>query len=272
MRDPVIKLIEDSHALSGYGYDKRAMAVFASVMELSIAAGLALIMAGAALGVGVISFAGEALAITSAAAVAGSVLYPQYLVRARRSHFNDRFVYTLLRLSPLISAGIPIGGEAIREAHDEEDDPIIRRELGLILRDMGGNGVDPITALKRSAERVPSYTYKDAINVLVEGSRLTPRVGELLLSKSNSLLADKLTRLSRVASDLGVLFEVYTLAVMLFPLLLIVLSMSFSILGSAAIGPVPINTAGLMLLITTIYVPLASVVFYVIFDMYESTL
>jgi len=270
VRDPIIKLIEDSHALSGYGYDKRALAVFASVMELSIAAGLALIVAGAALGEGAASFAGEALSIVSTAAVAGSALYPQYLIRARRSHFNDRFVYTLLKLSPLIWAGIPIG-EAIREVHGEEDDPVIRRELALILRDMG-NGVDPITALKRSAERVPSYTYRDAINVLVEGSRLTPRVGELLLSKSNSLLADKLTRLSRVASDLGVLFEVYTLAVMLFPLLLIVLSMSFSILGSTAIGPVPINTAGLMLFMTIIYVPLASVIFYMIFDMYESTL
>ena len=270
MRDPIIKSIEDSHALSGYGYDKRALAVFASVMELSIAAGLALMVVGAVLGMGVASFAGEALSIVSAAAVAGSALYPQYPVQSRRSHFNDRFVYTLLRLSPLIWAGMSIG-EAIREAHDEEDDPVIRRELALILRDME-NGTDPITALKRSAERVPSYTYKDAINVLVEGSRLTARVGELLLSKSNSLLADKLTRLSRVASDLGVLFEVYTLAVMLFPLLLIVLSMSFSILGSTAIGSVPINTAGLMLLMTVVYVPLASVIFYMIFDMYESTL
>ncbi|MFP3314561.1 MAG: type II secretion system F family protein [Thermocladium sp.] len=270
MRDPFISIIERNHARTGYAYDKRGLSVFVSVMELAAMIGAVSIFIGIALGEGLISFTGEALLLVSLLALGFSSFYPIYLVSVRRSHFDNRFVYTLLQLSPLLSAGTSIS-DAIKHAYDNEEDPVIKRELGLILKDMS-NGIDPVTALRRSVERVPSHAYRDPMNILIEGSMLTSKIGELILEKSNSMLTDKLTRLNRAASDLGILFEVYTLAVMLFPLLLTVLSMSFSILGNIAIGPVPINTAGLLFLLTVFYVPLASLVFYIIFSMYESTL
>lgn len=270
MKDPLINIIERNHARTGYAYDKWGLSVFASIMELATAIGAVLILIGLVLGEGLISFVGESVLLVSLLALGLAAIYPIYLVSVRRSHFNNRFVYTLLQLSPLLSAGLSIS-EAVRHAYEVEDDAVIKRELELIIKDVS-NGIDPVTALKRSVERVPSHEYRDSMNILIEGSMLTSRIGELLLERSNSMLADKLTKLNRVAGDLGILFEVYTLAVMLFPLLLIVLSMSFSILGNIAIGPVPINTAGLLFLMTIFYVPLASAVFYVIFDMYESTL
>jgi flagellar protein FlaJ len=78
----------------------------AALVLVPLAAGTAASVAGLLLG----PMAGAAFGLMAALlAFAGLVLYPFHLAAARRSHFENNFVYTLAVLLPLLAAEVPLG-------------------------------------------------------------------------------------------------------------------------------------------------------------------
>lgn len=196
---------------------------------------------------------------------AGLVAYPLHLVSARRSHFENFFVYTLSVMLPLFAAGVPLGRVIARIAEVEED-KYIAREMALATREMVVMGSSPYEALANSAERVPSQTYKETVHTLAKASRITERVDLLLLARLEWLLRAKQIRAQSLVRSLALLFEIYVVIAMLMPILVFIVALALSPLGALDIGGVTLDPITLMALIGLVYSPLIGIVFYIIFD------
>ncbi|AAL64429.1 hypothetical protein PAE2779 [Pyrobaculum aerophilum str. IM2] len=198
-------------------------------------------------------------------AFAGLLLYPVHLVSARRSHFENNFVYTLGVLLPLLAAGVPLGRAVTRLAEVEED-KYIARELALAAREMIVMGASQEEALAHSAERVPSVTYRETVEVLIRSAKITQRVDAVLLARLDWLLRNKQVRAQSLIRSLSLMFEIFVVAAMLLPLMVYIVALSFSPLGALEVGGLALDPLTLMLLLGVVYTPIVGTVFYIIFD------
>lgn len=205
---------------------------------------------------------GAAVALLVFAAL---LLYPINQVVARRSHFDNNFVYTLGVLLPLLSAGVPLGRAVVRLA-EIEDDRYIARELALVAREIIVMGSSPEEALANSASRVPSLPYRETVEVLVKASRITQRVDLALLSRLDWLLKMKQLKAQSLVRTLTLLFEVFVVVVLLIPLLVHIVALAFSPLGALEVGGVQLDPVTLMYIMALVYTPILGAVFYIVFD------
>ncbi|MEZ0319564.1 MAG: type II secretion system F family protein [Pyrobaculum sp.] len=196
---------------------------------------------------------------------AGLVAYPLHLVSARRSHFDNFFVYTLSVMLPLFAAGVPLGRVVARMAEVEED-KYIARELALATREMVVMGASPHEALAHSAERVPSQAYKETVNLLARASKITERVDLVLLARLEWLLRAKQIKAQSLVRSLALLFEIYVVVTMLMPILVFIVALALSPLGALDVGGISLDPVTLMTLVGLVYSPLVGVVFYIIFN------
>ncbi len=244
----------------GFSYKRYLFALLAAPTSAALAVGVAASLwlksiAGLALG--------AAVGLTI---FAGLVLYPLHLVSARRAHFENNLPYTLGVLLPLLTAGVPLG-RAIARAAEVEEDKYIARELSLIIRDMVVMGSSPIDALLRSAERVPSQSYRETVDILARSSRITERIDAVLMARLDWMLRQKQIRAASLVRSIAVLFEVYVIMAQLLPVTLFIIALSLSPLGALQIGGLSLDPLSVMAVAGLIYGPLMGAVFYVLFDL-----
>jgi len=256
-----MRLFYELYRQSGLAFSyRRYMAALALV---PLAAGTAAGVAGLLL---LSPLAGAAFGLMAALlAFAGLVLYPIHLVTARRNHFENNFVYTLGVLLPLLAAGVPLGRAVTRLAEVEED-KYIARELALAAREMIVMGATPEEALQNSAERTPSPTYRETVEVLTKAARITQRIDIVLLARLDWALRTKQVKAQSLVRSLSLMFEIFVVAVMLLPLMVYIVALSFSPLGSLEVGGLGIDPLTLMMLMGLVYTPIVGIVFYLIFD------
>ncbi|NAZ33224.1 MAG: flagellar biosynthesis protein FlaJ [Pyrobaculum sp.] len=255
-----MRLFYEPYRQSGLAFSyRRYMAALALV---PLAAGAAAGVAGLHLG----TPAGAAFGIMAALlAFAGLVLYPVHLVTARRSHFENNFVYTLSVLLPLLAAEVPLGRAVTRLAEVEED-KYVARELALATREMIVMGAAPEEALQNSAERTPSPTYRETVEVLTKAARITQRIDIVLLARLDWALRTKQVKAQSLVRSLSLMFEIFVVAVMLLPLMVYIVALSFSPLGALEVGALGIDLLTLMILMGLVYTPIVGFVFCLIFD------
>ncbi len=204
----------------------------------------------------------------------------------RDVRFNERFLYTVSYMVPLLATSAPLS-EVIAKLYQVEKDPEIKHELGLILKDYI-LGTDIITAIKRSIERTRSIVYKDVMTALIQSVQLTTEPERIILQKLNVLVRDKFLRLRQVLTNLTLLFQTYSIMAFLAPSLLLILYAAFGLpqlLSSATVAsasfitrylsmivPPFFNVWGIALVLAIVYSPFITVMFYMIFDSIMSVL
>ncbi len=62
------------------------------------------------------------------------------------------------------------------------------------------------------------------------------------------------------------MFEIFVVAVMLLPVMVYIVALSFSPLGALEVGGLAVDPLTLMALLGVVYVPTVGFVFYIIFD------
>ena len=206
------------------------------------------------------------MASLSASAVLGSMLLRLLsYVSARRAHIEGGIIYLFSFMVPLLAIGAPLN-QIIRRALETERDRVVAGELALMLRDMEVLGLDPITALVRSAERVPSQTYREMINVLVSAMRMTKRVDLAVLGRLEWLTRLRSIRLSGMIRSVTLIFEAYLVLGLIAPILLALIALMLSPIAPLQLFGIPLSFEDILLLSTLIYVPIINVVFYILFD------
>ncbi len=93
------------------------------------------------------------------------LVYMNAKVYVRSSHFERYLINTLMVMIPLVASGVTLE-ELISTLAIIEGDPYIAREFRLILRDVREGGMDILTALRASLDRVPSRTYGEIFGLI----------------------------------------------------------------------------------------------------------
>jgi len=208
----------------------------------------------------------------------GLYAYALAIIHKRAVHFNERIIYTLSYIVPLLATSNTLV-DIIVKVYELEQDPEIKHELELILKECA-LGEDIITAIKRSIERVPSLIYKDIMSSLIESVRLTLEPEKILVQKLEALLRNKFIKLRQIITSLTLTFQSYVVLSFLAPALLFVifgaLEAPGKLIGAIASMPgvpltasaltLPVNIFGLALLLALVYSPIIAAIFYVIFD------
>ncbi len=208
----------------------------------------------------------------------GLYAYALMIIHRRAVHFNERIMYTLSYIVPLLATSNTLV-DIILKVYELEQDPEIKRELELILKECA-LGEDIVTAIRKSIDRVPSIVYKDIMSSLIESVRLTLEPEKILIQKLEALLRNKFIKLRQIITSLTLTFQSYVVLSFLAPALLFVILGALEapgrLIGAIVTMPgtpipttsiaLPINIFGLALLLALIYSPLIAVIFYLVFD------
>ena len=133
--------------------------------------------------------------------------------------------------------------------------PAMRKEAREIMRDVEIFGVDPLTALQKSAENNPLDLYKDFMSgyasIVITGGD----IGHFLESKTYDIFKMRSSRMKIVAERLGTLLESFIIVMVL-------MSLCFYILFSVeAIYSTGMSLYSTMIMYTYLFAPMLSMVF-----------
>ncbi len=254
------------YVLSGYAFNRDLMAKILLALVIASMASVALLIT-ASLALTEITVIALAALSCSLAGVTAVLMYMINLVLARRTAFSEMFIYTLSHMVPLLASGATLP-RVISTLRQVETDPIIRREIELMLVDLS-TGSDACTCVKRSIARVPSHVYADVMTLVVEGSRLSQDVSGVLLLKLESLMRDKMLRLRQDVLTSTLLFQTYVILAFLLPCVLIVIAFVLLRISPLVIGACTFDAHGLSFALL-LYIPVVTYAFYVIFDILAS--
>ena len=133
--------------------------------------------------------------------------------------------------------------------------PAMRMEAREIMRDVEIFGVDPLTALVKSAETNPSDVYTDFISGYASTVITGGDIGHFLESKTDDIFKARSLRIKVAAERLGTLLESFIIVMVL-------MSLCFYILFSVeAIYSTGMATYSTMLMYTYLFAPMLSIVF-----------
>ncbi|BDR91734.1 type II secretion system F family protein [Vulcanisaeta souniana] len=193
------------------------------------------------------------------------LMYVNAKVHIRVGHFERHLTDTLITMIPLVASGMTLE-ELINTLAVIERDPYIAREFKLILRDTREGGMDILTALRASLNRVPSRTYNEVFGLLAETYLVSGNVADLLMLKLEYLTRNKYNKLRSVTQTLGLLMETYLVMALLLPVLLVLIVVTLTPLGPIYLGPLTLNPTLVLILTTLVYSPVMGYVIYILID------
>jgi flagellar protein FlaJ len=186
-------------------------------------------------------------------------------VKTRAGHFDRGIITTLLTAIPLLASNATLM-DVISTLALVERDPEIAREFRIILRDVREGGLDVVSAIRRSIERVPSQVYADIMGLLVESYRVSSNVADVLFLKLDYLIRNRFNRLRSTTQTLSFLLEIYLVMVLLLPILLVLMAITLSPLGPIYLGPLQLDPTLVLIITLLIYAPIMGYVSYILID------
>jgi len=210
-------------------------------------------------GVGASMFAGAFTTL-------GFYLYPIYCADSLRRSLDDELPFIAGYMTILAGADVPPNA-IFRSLAQVESSLGFSKEAKSITQDVELFGYDIISALEKASKRTPSEKFKE----LLEGFIATVHSGGNLVSylteKSHYYMDLKRIALRRLADTLSVLAEFYVALLVAGPLLLVVMLGVMAMLGGGELGL--LNPVLLLNLLTYIAIPLGSLVFLIILDIFS---
>ena len=208
-----------------------------------------LIPIGAAVGFGAMTFA---------------MLYiiPSMKVKTRSSKLMEEIPHFIGYMSTLATSGLSLEGIFKAIAREESGEEMVK-DAQLIVRNLDIMGMDLITAVTDLIHRTPTGPYSE----LLEGAIITAQSGGDLKEYFNATakvqLEEKKMLMARTTESLGAVAEIYTILLIVFPLLAVIM---LSIMGimSPTLGGFDLVT--LINILTFAVIPLCGVMMLVMMD------
>ena len=187
---------------------------------------------------------------------------PPVRVKNRSTKLLEEIPHFIGYMSTLATSGLSLE-EIFKSIAKEETDEDIVKDARFITRNIEILGMDLITAVKDLISRTPPGPYSE----LLEGAIITSQSGGDLKEYFNATakvqLEEKKMLLQKTTESLGSVAEIYTILLIVFPLLAVIM---LSIMGimSPSLGGFDLLT--LMNLLTFAVVPLSGVLMLVMMD------
>lgn len=189
-------------------------------------------------------------------------IYPQFIAGSRRTNLDSALSYTVGHMAVLASAGVT-PEQMFHSLAEEDSKDVMNQEARMIVRDMSLLGMDLEHALEAEEKRSPSERFSEFLDGFIAASKTGGEVKDYLLRSASSLMLDKRLKARSVGESVGFVAELYTILLVVTPLLLLIM---FSVVGiiSGSIGGIGILT--LIYLITYALVPLGGLGVLVVAD------
>jgi flagellar protein FlaJ len=189
-------------------------------------------------------------------------VYPRFVSGSRRRKLDSQLSYTVGHMAVLASAGIT-PEKIFHSLAEEESTDVVNQEAKMVVRDMSLLGMDLEHALQAEEKRSPSEAFAEFLDGFISASKTGGEVKEYLLRSGSSLMLDKRLRARSIGESVGFVAELYTILLVVTPLLLLIM---FSVIGiiSGSVGGIGILT--LIYLITFALVPLGGLTVLVLAD------
>ncbi|MEK0320170.1 MAG: type II secretion system F family protein [Nitrosopumilus sp.] len=189
-------------------------------------------------------------------------IIPALRVKNRASKLNEEIPHFIGYMSTLATSGLSLEGIFKAIAKEETDEDIVK-DARFIVRNIDILGMDLITAIKDLIHRTPVGPYSE----LLDGAIVTVSTGGDLKEYFNATakvqLEEKKMLLQRTTESLGSVAEIYTILLIVFPLLAVIM---LSIMGimSPSLGGFDLIT--LMNILTFGVIPLSGILMLIMMD------
>ena len=189
-------------------------------------------------------------------------LIPTIRVKNRTSRLAEEIPHFIGYMSTLATSGLTLEGIFKAIAKEETNEDIVK-DSRFITRNINILGMDLITAIKDLIDRTPAGPYSE----LLDGAIITVSTGGDLKDYFNATakvqLDEKKMLLQKTTEALGSVAEIYTILLIVFPLLAIIM---LSIMGimSPSLGGFDLLT--LMNILTFGVIPLCGVLMLIMMD------
>jgi flagellar protein FlaJ len=189
-------------------------------------------------------------------------IIPAFRVKNRASKLSEEIPHFIGYMSTLATSGLSLEGIFKAIAKEETNEDIVK-DARFIVRNIDILGMDLITAIKDLIHRTPVGSYSE----LLDGAIITVSTGGDLKQYFNATakvqLEEKKMLLQKTTESLGSVAEIYTILLIVFPLLAVIM---LSIMGimSPSLGGFDLLT--LMNILTFGVIPLSGILMLIMMD------
>jgi len=189
-------------------------------------------------------------------------IIPAFRVKNRAAKLSEEIPHFIGYMSTLATSGLALEGIFKAIAKEETDEDIVK-DARFVVRNIDILGMDLISAIKDLIHRTPVGPYSE----LLDGAIITVSTGGDLKEYFNATakvqLEEKKMLLQKTTESLGSVAEIYTILLIVFPLLAVIM---LSIMGimSPSLGGFDLLT--LMNILTFGVIPLSGVLMLIMMD------
>ncbi|MGY5144288.1 MAG: type II secretion system F family protein [Candidatus Nitrosopumilus sp. bin_32a] len=189
-------------------------------------------------------------------------MIPAIRVKNRSAKLVEEIPHFIGYMSTLATSGLTLEGIFKAIAKEDTDEDIVK-DARFIVRNIDILGMDLITAIKDLVHRTPSGPYSE----LLEGAIVTVSSGGDLKEYFNATakvqLEEKKMLMQKTTESLGSVAEIYTILLIVFPLLAVIM---LSIMGIMSPSLAGFDLLTLMNILTFAVIPLSGVLMLVMMD------
>lgn len=189
-------------------------------------------------------------------------VYPSMLVNTRRRMIAEELPYFISYMSMLSASGMT-PETMFRTIAAEDSKEAIVHDARLVVRNIDLLGMDFVTALRDITNRSPLTTYKEMLEGMISTIRAGGDLNEFFGSSSRVMMEEKKLAVKKFGDTLGMLAEIYTIMLVVFPLMAMIMLAIMAIM-SKDIGGIDIMMA--MNLVTYIFVPIVGIMVVLIIE------
>lgn len=187
---------------------------------------------------------------------------PALKVKNRETRLNEEISHFIGYMSTLAASGLTLEGIFKSIAKEETDEEIVK-DSRLITRNIEILGMDLISAVEDLIKRTPSGSYSEVL----EGAIITVQAGgnlkEYFDSTARMQLEEKKRVMKKTTESLGVVAEIYTILLIVFPLLAVIMLSIMAILSPSLAG---FDLITLMNILTFAVIPLSGIIMLIMMD------
>jgi flagellar protein FlaJ len=189
-------------------------------------------------------------------------LVPSFMVKMRAQKLSEELPHFIGYMSTLASSGQSLEGIFKIIATDESQEEIVR-DARYVVRNIEIFGMDLIGAIKDLREKTPSGGYLEFLDGAIATFQSGGSLKEFFNATAKVQLEEKKISVKKSIDTLGVVSEIYTVLLIVFPLLTIIMLSVMSILTSSLMG---FDLPTLISLITFGVLPLCGVLMLIMMD------
>jgi flagellar protein FlaJ len=200
--------------------------------------------------------------LSGTSVLAGMYFRPKIRAGTRKRRLDEELPYMIGHMAVLASAGLT-PEKIFQSIAEEETNDIINQEARMVMRDINLLGMDLTEALEQERKRSPSDSFAEFLDGFIAASKSGADIKTFLVRAAAGMMEDKRVKAKQFGETVGVIAEMYTIVLVVTPLILIIM---FAVMGIIAGSLGGINIMILIMLIAYVMVPLGGMMVMIMAD------